>query len=332
MTIPRSVLVPVDGSNFAEHALPYALGIARRTGSTLHLALVHVPAESVSPTYPLSKALQAHYSEQRDQEAEYLQRLVGRLERSGVPLHPVLLRGRVFNALSDYVESADIDLIVMTTHGRGGFQRTWLGSTADSLIRHVMVPLLLLRPSEATRDIGPDSDRTVRHAVVALDGSGTAETALHDALELGITRDASMTLLHVLQPTGAMTAPYLPQGIHIGPDELEERKSHMLEYLNRMAESAALHQRGCETRVALDYHPAPAVLELAEEKDADLIVLGTHGRSGLRRLILGSVADKVIRGTHRPVLVHWGVGRIAHLVHLVDRPHNSEQAGSSPRP
>lgn len=309
--MPSSVLVPVDGSNFAEHALPYALGIARRTGATLHLALVHVPAEILSPHYPLVDALESRDAELREHDASYMEALVERLKPSGVDLKPALLRGRVGSALADYVDDAAIDLVVMTTHGRGGLQRAWLGSTADSLIRHSMIPILLVRPAQDTREIGPDSDHEFQKVLAALDGSDTSETALRDAFEIGVTEQASLVLVHALQPPVAAASPYLPHTIQLTHDEMEAREAHMRDYLERVAASEWLGGRTTEIRVPVDYHPAPAILELAGEEGADLIVLGTHGRGGLRRLVLGSVADKVIRGTHRPVLVHRGVGRIA---------------------
>lgn len=311
--MPNSVLVPVDGSNFSEHALPYALGIARRTGASVHLVLVHVPSEILSPSYPLADAMETRDAELREHDTAYMEALVERLKPSGVELHPALLRGRVPSALAEYVEERDIDLVVMTTHGRGGLQRAWLGSTADSLIRHCMIPILLVRPAQDTREIGPESDHEIRMVLAALDGSETAETALRDAFEIGVTEDASLVLVHGLQPPVAAASPYLPHTIQLTHDEMEAREEHMRSYLQRVAEEDWVGDRPTKVRVRVDYHPAPAILELAEEEDADLITLGTHGRGGLRRLILGSVADKVIRGTHRPVLVHRGVGTIARI-------------------
>ena len=311
--MPSKVLVPVDGSNFAEHALPYALGVARRTGATLHLALVHVPADIGTPTYPLADAIESRDEELREHDTAYMEALVERLKPTDVEVKPALLSGRVGSALADYVDARQIDLVVMTTHGRGGLQRAWLGSTADSLIRHCMIPILLVRPSDETREIGPESDREIRTVLAALDGSDTSETALRDAFELGITEDASLLLIHALQPPVASASPYLPHTIQLTHDEMEAREKQMKKYLEELADQDWLGDRPTRVEVRVDYHPAPAILELAEEEDVDLIALGTHGRGGLRRLILGSVADKVIRGTHRPVLVHRGVGRIARL-------------------
>ncbi|MFP4624560.1 MAG: universal stress protein [Gemmatimonadota bacterium] len=329
--MPSSILVPVDGSTFAEHAFPYALGIARRTDATLHLALVHVPPDVVGPAYPLTEAIQAQHEEQRDRETGYLERLIERLRPSGVPIRPALLRGRVPAALGEYVEERGIGLVVMTTHGRGGLQRAWLGSTADSLVRHCVIPILMVRPSEETREIGPGGDRTIRRMLVALDGSEASEAALRDALQLGITADATVALLHVLQPAVAASSPYLPQTIQLTQDEMSAREKQMRRYLEEVAARDALAERTTELRVEVDYYPAPAVLDVAEELDVDLIVLGTQGRGGLRRLILGSVADKVIRGTHRPVLVHRGVGRSVRMTYRA-RHQTSEQAEANAHP
>lgn len=310
--MPGSVLVPVDGSHFAEHALPFALDISRRTDATLHVVLVHVPAGDTGPTYPLESAIRAHQEEQRDFEAHYVQELVQRLAAADVAIRPALLRGPVAATLGEYVAREEIGLVVMTTHGRGGLQRTWLGSTADRLIRHSRIPILLVRPSSATREVVPGTERGIERVVVAIDGTATAETALNDVLEMGITGSATMTIVHVLQPASAAAPPYLPRPIRIGRDEMDLRKARMDAYLDRLAKRVREKGWSCDTRVVVGHHPAAAVLEVAEENGADLIVLGTEGRGGLRRLILGSVADEVIRSTQRPVLVHRSAGQAPH--------------------
>ena len=323
----RSVLVPVDGSNFAEHALPYALGIARRTRADLHLALVHVPTDVLSPSYPLAEAVETRDAEMRDHDTAYMDQLVDRLRPAGVEIRPALLRGHVAAALSRYVEDEQIGLVVMTTHGRGGLQRAWLGSTADSMVRHCRIPILLLRPAEETRSIGPASDAAVRRVLVAVDGSEISEMALRDACEIGVTDDAELVLVHVLQPPVAAASPYLPHTIQLTHDEMAAREAHMRRYLDDLSGRDWLAGRQIRTRVLVDYHPAPAILEVAEEIEAGLIVLGTHGRGGLPRLILGSVADKVIRGTHRPVLVHRGVGNLARAARNRRRSEEVESSG-----
>jgi nucleotide-binding universal stress UspA family protein len=288
------------------------LGIARRTGSILHLVLVQAPSGVVAPTYPLAEVVEARLVEERDREAAYLEELAERLAPSGVAIRPAFLQGHVADALTQYAVEHEIDVVAMTTHGRGGIQRAWLGSTTDGMVRQSRTPLLLMRPSDETREIRPTSDRVVRRLLVALDGSDAAERSLDAALRLGITADASIVLFHVMQPPVANTLPYLPDTIHLTHEEIAAREAHVREYLDGVAGLPLLQGRDVETRILVDHEPALGILELADEAGADLIVLGTHGRGGLRRMILGSVADKVIRGTHRAVLVHRGAGGRAH--------------------
>ena len=323
--MPRSILVPVDGSNFAEHALPYALGVARRTGAHVHLVLVHVPFEVVSPSYPLADELAERESLQRDEDAAYIERLVQRLKPSGVQLKPALLRGHVTASIARFVEEESIDLVVMTTHGRAGLQRAWLGSTADSLLRRLIIPLLIVRPAEETREVEPRADIRFSRVVAALDGSRTAEDALRDAIELGVAGDASLIIAHVLQPPITAYSPYIPHAVQITQDEVAIRREGMDRYMERLSKVPWLEGRRITRELRVDYHAAHAILEIARKTDADLIVLGTHGRGGLRRMILGSVADKVIRGTHRPVLVHRGVGVNERIGASSSRRETSEQ-------
>jgi nucleotide-binding universal stress UspA family protein len=305
--MPKAILVPVDGSAFAEHALPYGLAIARRTGAALHVALVHVPPELPAASYPLAEALETRLREDRDRETAYLEDVVRRLSTE-VTIRPALLKGHVPDALSRYVEEQGIDLVAMTTHGRGGLQRAWLGSTTDGLVHQCNVPLLLLRPADGPRQPDPFREISFRRILAALDGSEAAERALFRAAQLGVTASASVTLLHVMQPAISSTAPYLPHTIQLTPDEIKAREANQRQYLAGIAASEELAGRSVETRLLVDYEPAAAILDVAKTEGADLIVVGTHGRGGLRRMLLGSVADKVIRGTQRAVLVHRGTG------------------------
>jgi nucleotide-binding universal stress UspA family protein len=265
----------------------------------------------VAPTYPLADVVEARLVEERDQEVSYLEELAERLAPSGVTIHRAFLHGNVAEALAQFVDEQRIDLVAMTTHGRGGIQRAWLGSTTDAMVRQCRAPLLLMRPSDETREIRPTSDREIRRMLVALDGSQAAERALDAALELGIAASAAVILSHVLQPPVASASPYLPDTIHLTHEEIAAREAHVQEYLDGVAGGSGLAGRDVTTRIIVDYEPALGILDLADEAGADLVVMGTHGRGGVRRIILGSVADKVIRGTHRPVLVYRGEGRRA---------------------
>jgi hypothetical protein len=121
----------------------------------------------VAPTYPLADVVGARLVEDRDREATYLEGLAGRLAPSGVTIQPALLHGHVADALAHYVDEQQIDVVAMTTHGRGGIQRAWLGSTTDGMVRQCRAPLLLMRPCDETREIQPTSDREVGRSMAA---------------------------------------------------------------------------------------------------------------------------------------------------------------------
>ena len=174
----RSLLVPLDGSSFAEHALPWALSIARRTGAALNLAQVHTMALFYDSTdLPADAAI-------REQEVANLQDVAKRLaDVSPVRVNSALLDGPIPDALHAHAKSVNADLIVMTTHGRGALSRLWLGSVADRLVRRTPVPILLIRPKEGSSDIAQDP--VLQRILVPLDGSALAEQILEPALALG---------------------------------------------------------------------------------------------------------------------------------------------------
>jgi nucleotide-binding universal stress UspA family protein len=291
--------------------------------------LVHVPADIAAPGHALADVMESQLLEERSRDAAYLEDLLKRLAPAGLTLRPALLRGRVAEALARYVQDHGIEVVVMTTHGRGGLQRAWLGSTADSMIRQCRVPLLLIRPSDETRATGPASERVFGTLLAALDGSEAAERALLDALRLGTTRDARIILLHVLQPSVAAASPYLPYTIQLTPDEMTAREAFQRSYLEGVAGWPELQGRQVEIRLVVDYEPAAAILDMSAAAAADLIVMGTHARGGLRRVLLGSVADRVIRNTARAVLVHRGSGGLARLGRMLARPQKQEAVGAS---
>jgi nucleotide-binding universal stress UspA family protein len=299
----RSILVPLDGSPFAEQALPLALSLARRANATVHLARVHQPADVVLPEGVILHDADASV---RDGEQAYLDETARRLAaETGLTVAAGLLDGLVPEALCGQAEALGVDLVVLTTHGRGPLGRFWLGSVADALVRHLPVPALLIRPREL--GIAPAAP-AIHHILVPLDGSPLAEQILEPAAALAGT----VTLLRVV-------APVPPTGAAgVGGAAVEEAVRQLLEQTSGLQEqvnantrlglekvAARLRDRGLvvRTRVAVGEAPAPVILDEARAVRADLIALATHGRRGLKRLLLGSVADKVVRGGSLPVLL-----------------------------
>lgn len=310
----RTIVVPLDGSVFAEHALPLAVSLGRRAGATLRLLRVVPPLADYFFLPPLkSDPLDAEFRQQhRDDAKAYLDGVVRRVLATG----PVDCETDVMEEEEGISESicADVvrtgaDLIVLSSHGRGALERFWLGSIADTLIRTAPVPVLLARPPE--HPPAADLARTVplQHVLLALDGDTAAERIVEPALAIGKAMAATYTLVRVVQPAASHLIAYgvdalpHPEGGHSGLGEIDEQRRQQAEaYLRSVADRLRADGATVETRVPIADQPSAAILREAALVGADLIALETHGR-GASRLLLGSVADKVIRGSSLPVLV-----------------------------
>jgi nucleotide-binding universal stress UspA family protein len=289
----RSIMVPLDGSAFGEYALPFALGLARRAGAQLHLVHVHAP-----PTAALAETDDAAL---RAAHHMYLEGLVQRVRASwDVPITTIQLDGPIAETLHEYAVKTQADLIAMTTHGRGALSRFWLGSVADTLIRQVSMPLLLVRPHAQPLDLAHEP--AIKHMLVPLDRSELAERLLGHATTFGRTTQARYTLLQVVTPEfiGYGTELY---ALSMENRFIEELQSKAQAYLERVALPLRADGLKVETATAVDL-AGTAILNYAQEHAVDLIALATHARTGLARLLIGSVADKVIRGATVPVLLY----------------------------
>lgn len=314
-----TILVPVDRSTFSEHAIPSAIDLAKRTGAQLHFVLVHtLLGVEVSRGTPVAAMETTFDLEIEREEKSYLEGLATRVHNeTGLSVETALLDGEIARTIEEYIRTHEIKLVVMTTHGHGGLRRAWLGSVADRLVRRVSVPLLLIRPTE------DEAQRTLAfyRVLVALDGSRLAERALHAASDLfGST--ARATLIRVVVPPMGPTTPYLPDAARLNLEEVQHDTALADAYIAAQATKVKGGWLGVDTRVVASYHPADAILRAASAGDADLIVLGTHGRGPVIRAILGSVADKVIRGAELPIFVF--------PAHALDREngHDTEQNDS----
>jgi nucleotide-binding universal stress UspA family protein len=308
----RSILVPLDGSSLSEYALPVACDIARRSGAALRLVHVHMRA-TPDPLYVpgLPVIDEGLHSLDRDHERTYLERIRDQIIaeqdlRVTITIRaPASRTGRetpIAAVLAADVAETDTDLIVMTTHGHGGLVRFWLGSVADTLVHVSSVPVLSLHPAEPVRPI--DHPLVFRHILIPLDGSAQAEQILAPALALGDLAGATYTLLHVVEPP--VLSNYAPLAQPVQPDTqmTQTALAEGQRYLDHLAQRLRLGGRQVHTRALLAAPPAVGILDAAHAHRADLIALATHGRSGLARLLMGSVADKVRRGADMPVLLY----------------------------
>lgn len=301
-----SILVPLDGSTFAEQALPLATRIAWSASSRLRLGLVHelsrVPLDLDDAQLFTSIELAS-----RKAEREYLRAVQARLRGGGTRLsRAVTLTGSAGPALARYVREMGIDLVVMASHGRGGIRRAWLGSVADHLIRNLDVPVLLVRPATGGASLGsPTADQIL----VPLDGSPLAEEALGPAIALARIWGAQLMLLQVVRPVQLPANMALPYPSSYDEDLTAIRRTQAQDYLGDVVERLKEQGIRAACAAAVGWGAADAILDQARRGRVAFVVLATHGRGGLRRLALGSVADKVVRGAELPVLVCRPAGR-----------------------
>ena len=285
----RTILVPLDGSAFAEDAILVAANLARRWGAKVEFTTVEPPLSVALMSYDASDAGALTQDDLRKQLNEYLSSKAEAVRTThGIQASARVLRGVAAHALARHIEAHGIDLVVMTTHGRGGLSRFWLGSVADQLLRRTRAPVLLLRPGSAT------APGEFHRLLVALDGSARCEEVLDRAVTLaGATPASTVVLVRVIEPP-----------LWVGRPELEQQARRVAaDELETLAQRLRL--RGTRATVRVESGPtiAARILESAAAVEADLIVLGTGGARGVERLLLGSVADKVVRGARQAVLV-----------------------------
>ncbi|HEY9443911.1 MAG TPA: universal stress protein [Gemmatimonadales bacterium] len=293
----RHLLVPLDGSGFGESALWLAGAIAARTGRDLELVTVITPAAHPDITAALAAEIEAtcgtHARAYLESQAEKVHR------RFGIAVHTAVLEGEVPNAVSIHVRASPPELIVMSTHGRSGPSRFFLGSVADRLLRELHCPFVLVRPTTGlARGELPDAARVL----VPLDGSPLAESVIDQVAGLCRSDSAELRLVRIVAP-----AEVFPIGAPMplpspNPNLMEARIAMARSYLERRA--SRLRDAGwrVECEVVVAWSAAAEVLRLAEEHRCDLIAIATRGHDGVQRMLLGSVADKVIRGATMPVL------------------------------
>jgi nucleotide-binding universal stress UspA family protein len=305
----RSILVPLDGSFPAERALPLALSIGRRHGAALHVVRVYVPVAGVEGEHAV------RYDEALDRELtrrgwQYLDELVARLASiGGIQVTAALQEGSVADTIVRHATSVGADLLVMTTQGRGPLSRFWLGSVSDELVRQPGIPIVFMRAEGTAPDFAVEP--AIRRVLIPLDGSSLAESILEPVLALCDAGQTEYTLLQIVQPTAEFN--YGPAGGTVTGFQEALKQLRALEqeelrqaqrYLELIAARLRVRSLTVHSRVVAGERPANAILEDASLHGADLIALATRGRGGLKRLVLGSVADKVLRGADTAVLTY----------------------------
>jgi nucleotide-binding universal stress UspA family protein len=265
------ILVAADGSRDSEAVFSAIMPLVRADAPQVSvLYVVEDPDESFMPPALLAKACGALRSTNVNAHLEL---------RQGLPAEEILRASR----------ERSTDLIAMSTHGRGGVVRMIAGSVAEEVLRKTELPVLLTRPGLAVREW--------KRIVVALDGSERSESILPEAVKLARKLGASIELVRVATPVVAAGAGEAP--MVLPPED-------PMPYLKGVA--ARLEREGVKAgAVALEGRASEAILAHLDESAAPLLCMATHGRSGLVRLLLGSVAEEVVRRSPCPVLLRRSV-------------------------
>ncbi len=282
------IIVPLDCSRFSEHALPVAASMAEATRGGLDLVHVHVPVKL--PKYDgamgqrARESLREQEDELRERELTYLSELGARLRstRPRLTVTTRVLEGAVAPVVLREARPPEAQLIVTTTHGRGPMGRAVLGGTTDVLVRNAAIPVLVVRGTRSE----PDLSETFRpdRILLPLDGTERSERAVSCAVACARPFRGELILLRV-----------------VGRGSGEESAAR--DYLDELATRIAVGGLKVDTMVVESRGRAEGILSATARAEADLVVLTTRGQGYLARLVMGSVAERLIRRGPTPVLV-----------------------------
>jgi nucleotide-binding universal stress UspA family protein len=284
------ILLATDGSDHTRRAAEYVRTLGDRFDVEVHvLAVADVGSVSVAfdtggVEQEVVERLQRQCEEWATETAEFVD-----------AAETAVVSGKPREEILDYAAAHDVDLLAMGTHGRTGIRRYVIGSVTEHVLRRAEAPVLTARADE--RANGGDISRVL----VPTDGSDAAEAAVNHAVAVAEACGAAVRVLSVVD-TRALAAQSELAPSDVMLESLEERSEHAVNEVAERCEAAGL---SVETAIARGA-PSRAVCEDAAENNADLVVMGTRGRSGLDRVLLGSVTERTVRHAPVPVMAVRG--------------------------
>lgn len=295
----RKIMVPTDGSGFDRKAILVALRMAERCGAKVSLVRVLTSGAYLGMEASADGMVSANTLRVEHRAAlGELHALAAECRNiSNADISVDLEQGPAADVLERHARRNDIDLIVISSHGRRGVARLSLGSVTDSLIRGTTIPVLVVKPNASY--MTPEASQEFHHIIVPLDGSAVAERILTRVVPLAKLEDAGITLLHVLAPSE-------DSGENGDSRRLpwwEKRVAGAQAYLSRRAGEVRLQGVAATIEVVVEENVAEAITKYARRVGADLIAIATHGRGGLARVVRGSVADAVTKSAMSSILV-----------------------------
>lgn len=314
----KRILVPLDGSDMAELAIPVAARLAHAAGGTVILVqVVAVPVETGK--VPIVIYDQQAIDKHLDSALDYLERAAKSSTLADCAVEVQALAGATAPSIISVLPSLSADMIVMSSHGYTGFKRWTLGSVTQKVVRHSPIPVLVLHEGETSLVARqPDAGHPVT-VLVPLDGSSLSETALKPAVEiLAALAAPDRAVLHLLEvvsfpSTYGHLRSQTPFDAEIKSRAMQEAEAYLKSVKERLNQQfVAYPNLTITTSVVGDADIAEAIMQTARREQsgeeqtvpsADFIAMATHGRGGLPRWIMGSVTERVLHAAPLPLLV-----------------------------
>ena len=291
------ILIPLDGSKTAEKVLPYARFLAEALKLPIELlAVVDIAEMAAHISAERARHLDTMIEDSARSSEQYLKRVAGMFP--GANTKCTVEKGKAEQAI---IETAAVDkgaLVTMATHGRSGINRWLLGSVAEKVLRGGTNPLLLVRATEEAK-----AEATLKSIVVPLDGSELAESVLPTVAELAKTLKLAVVLFRAYNiPISAYAS---GEGYYaVNYEELlTAMREEAVDYLEKRTEAVKKLGIANVSYVAQEGFAADEIISLARKSQDNLIAMCTHGRSGVKRWMLGSITETVVRHSSDPVLV-----------------------------
>jgi nucleotide-binding universal stress UspA family protein len=296
----KVIMAPTEGSDSERAALTVAVKLAQRFDAELRLVRVQTTPLVIETVVrpPILEITEQTLRDERLARLRKLDALGTELRALGeIRVMTALEDGPVGPTLRDYARRSKVDLIVMSSHSRGGLKRVTLGSVTDFLIRHTNIPVLVVK--QPASFIGTTFNESVSRIVVPLDGSALAEQILPAVASLALRMNATVSLLQVLTPSTYSQKEIMQAGLPWWDADIATADS----YLSRAARYLGEEGVAVSKDVVLSDNVATAILDYATRTRADLIAIATSGSGGMTRFVFGAVADEVTRRASASLLV-----------------------------
>lgn len=294
----NKILVPLDGSQLAELALKPALQVAQAAQAELILLRSMIPVYTTMPVVAgeYEWAWPEYAREQvRSEAREYLEAVRNRYTQATLALRTLAVEGDAASMILDVAEEEDVDLIVMAPHGWSGANKLLLGSVTERVLHQATCPVFVVRTAQP-----------IARVLLTLDGSPLAETAVAPGLALAEALDARTTLLAINEPITVSSKLGLQQKWQSSAEGQQAQQQNRTEKEQYLRYVVARFGDELENEIAyevIEGPPVEKILEFADLHGIDLIVMSTHGRTGLRRWLYGSVTARVMRSSQSSMLI-----------------------------